>query len=689
MTQTQAEQAMLRADAASAVHIDRVRDAIFDELVLRRQAASNAASQTFASWATTGGFIADREPINLVDWTYLREIYESVPANPVDWDGTIMKSAQGGASVFAMLLSMWLLLTRRCQGAYFLPTKDHAMAFSGERFIRMARDNPVISKALGEVHDEGDEGSKSIRRFMHSILYFTYMGGKVTTESLPLDYLIFDEVQVMSLKVMETALERISASPLRLLLRLSTANFEGADIHYFFQRSDQREWHVHCGCPDGVVLTDHWDAKAGPLCIREPHGKVRTEPYFWCPRCELPLDNVRAGTYHPRNPGVKRMGWHFPQFLSPRWTAGMTLDAWRERIDTKNFYNRKLGLPYTDPETQPITEAMLANAQDVTLPWVSHGYTKTEAPDAVFAGIDQMGHDNRIIVATPHGDRMRVVHAEIVQAGDPWVRCGAIMKDYRVSVCAVEALPNYNEAHRFARDFDGKVFIVHYADLIDQLVLWGDRPREKVTVRKTDEDAKARWTATVDQYKMMSWALGQWTEGRVVTPDARTLVQTIKTERGPQTVAVLRDQVWLHLQRVALVTEQIQGREDERKFRRAVRKVGIDPHFAYTWMLLCVAWVRRFGTDFMLPIDRTDLGTAMAGGAVPMKSGEGDQLRRAFPVMETTPAARERDGLVMDTCGVCVHYDGAGKCQLRRLNVTAALPGCDGFVSRLEDDDAD
>jgi len=64
------------------------------------------------------------------------------------------------------------------------------------------------------------------------------MGGLVTTESLPLDALVFDEVQQMSLAEIETAEQRLAASELGLILRVSTANFEDADIDYYWRRSD-------------------------------------------------------------------------------------------------------------------------------------------------------------------------------------------------------------------------------------------------------------------------------------------------------------------------------------------------------------------------------------------------------------------------------------------------------------------
>jgi hypothetical protein len=89
-----------------------------------------------------------------------------------------------------------------------------------------------------------------------------------------------------------------------------------------------------------------------------------------------------------------------------------------------------------------------------------------------------------------------------------------LLDQYGVRVCAVEALPNYNEAYRFAKARDGTVFIVHYTDLVDKIVLWGDRPRDKASIRKVDDEVRTQWSATVDQYKAMSWALGSGRRAR-------------------------------------------------------------------------------------------------------------------------------------------------------------------------------
>jgi hypothetical protein len=331
-----------------------------------------------------------------------------------------------------------------------------------------------------------------------------------------------------------------------------------------------------------------------------------------------------------------------------------------------------LGRPYTDPETLPITQAILEQAVDPTLRW---GPLDAGVAEPVFMAIDQMGHDNRVLIASRYYDRMRLLHAEMIQADDPWQRCLELLDQYRVRVCAVEAMPNYNEAHRFAKARDGKVFIVHYTDLVDQIVLWGDRPRDKVSLRKVDEAVRTHWSATVDQYKAMSWALGQWTAGAVVTPDPRQLVQRVRDRGGWKPVEVLREQVWHHLQHVALVTEPVEGREAERKYRRAVRKVGIDPHFAYTWMLLCVAWARVFGTEKMLfldPVHKPETTPA------PEAVAYAEQLWHQLPVAFESPA------LSALTCNDCMYFDRARRwCGAREFGTQPELPSCDYFVARL------
>jgi hypothetical protein len=282
-------------------------------------------------------------------------------------------------------------------------------------------------------------------------------------------------------------------------------------------------------------------------------------------------------------------------------------------------------------------------------------------------GIDQMGNDNRVVIKARCDGRMRLLWVEVIQDGDPFRRCAQLMREFHVSVCAVEANPNFNEAHRFAREFPGKVFVVSYKELSDELVNWGDRVIDKVSVRHTTDDARIPYTATVDQYRMMAWSLGKWSAHEIDTPDARTHTQRLRLRGGTRTVAVCQDLLWEDLRHVALVTEPLEGREDERRYRRAVKKIGRDPHLAYANMLADVAYVRDDRRCEMLFPDEPAAATTR--GVDPMMQ----QLYDAFPEMR-------RPDDVRLTCGTCSEFDSEKEfCRYRGLYVKATEISCDDY----------
>jgi hypothetical protein len=657
----------------------------------RDRASKHARKVPFVNWVTAGNFVADREPLDLDrQWRYLRPIYAAVPEDLRAFDLVIQKSAQGGATIFSMLWTLWLALRGRFQIGYYLPTKELATDLSANRFIRLVRDNPRVHALMGDPETPHqrisvDEGSASVRRIGYSIVYYSYLEGIVTTESKPLDALVFDEVHQMSTRTIEQTQERVSASELKATVRVSTANFPGADINFYYAQSDQREFHTRCSCPDGVVLSDQWDPRLGPLCIGEGNGSTPGVPrgaFYFCPACQTVIADPQEGQFQPKNPGARTVGFHFPQMLSPKVTAAEMLGAWDRRVDTKNFYNRKLGRPYTDPDTQPVAITHLQAAQNPDLRW---GIPPRQTMPTKFMGIDQMGQTHYVVIVGRDGDRMRVLHLEVIQASDPWRRAGQLLKEYNVRVCALEQLPNFDNAHRFAKDHDGRVFLVRYADLADEMVLWGDRPRDKMTVRRTEDEARTRWTATVDQYRMMAWALGKWVNAEVQTPDARTLMQNMRTDRGIKSVQICQDVLWPHLQHVALVTEPLQGCEQEHRFRRRVVKVGMDPHFAYAWMLCMVAWIRVGTTVELLAVE--DAMRTLTH-RTPQPSSDLDQVKAAFPqyFMELNSELR---------CGNCANFDpeggtgagpGFGYCRLRNFFVQPTDLRCDFHIPISEDE---
>jgi hypothetical protein len=70
-------------------------------------------------------------------------------------DVVVMKAAQADASTWAILATLWLLVTRRCQLAYYLPTKDHADGRLGGTVHQACAKNPPSTSSSARAGSRG------------------------------------------------------------------------------------------------------------------------------------------------------------------------------------------------------------------------------------------------------------------------------------------------------------------------------------------------------------------------------------------------------------------------------------------------------------------------------------------------------------------------------------------------------
>src|SRR5262245_8019834 len=170
----------------------------------------------------------DRHPFDWEHHRYLLPLYEAFRVTPGSNDGlqmVILKGAQTGASVFGMLGLIFIALKfPGSWSAYYLPDQAMTQIFSSNRFKPMVESNPLVAPLLGGERGESDNSNR-LRTLGRSSVSFSYMGGKTSTESLPLLGLMFDEVRRMSPVEMNRAAERISHSPYPIDLKMSTAGY--------------------------------------------------------------------------------------------------------------------------------------------------------------------------------------------------------------------------------------------------------------------------------------------------------------------------------------------------------------------------------------------------------------------------------------------------------------------------------
>jgi hypothetical protein len=640
---------------------------------------------TFLDWCrdlAAKGLKVDNKPFDLDDRPSLVPLYAAIPTTikeALRRTLVLMKGAQLGATVLEMLADLYMAIKfEPAVIGLFLPDQALAGDKSKRRFLPIVRSIPDVHRKLttridGDKSIKVGEGDILTRIMGDSSFLFLWTSGGVTTESRPMDILSLDEVQGMSLGQIDKVYERMSASKIRFRFMLSTANIPDADIDFWYKQGTQNAWHTRCdGCGAEIDLSEHF-----PACVdyntTQHAGAPENEYVYICPACRSWIPDTQHGRFIEGNPGASTESYHISQLISPTITPRDLMEAWNRAVtgdQRKTFFNRKLGRPYIDKDQLPVTMAHCLACVDegkrIGLTW------ETSGRDCVM-GIDQMGSFNVVIIKRRLGDgRQAVVHVEAIFNDSPFDRCAALMRAFGVAVCVVEQLPNVNDARRFANKFPGKVFLAGYADLRDDMMVWGDNMT--TSDRRTAEDDRSRHSVSLHQYKAMQTALFRVRDKFCLFPDPQDLIQKVIDRGEEKLIPIVRDWLFVHLTKTALVVEED---EETRRRRPKVMKVGIDPHFSFANMLCDVAWARIHGMgSFIMPDTTKDtVETPLA-----------QRVEKNMPGLPNHILAMI-DQTAPGTCGRCSAYDKdrGSYCSMRDLIVQPRDPGCTIYDPALPD----
>lgn len=637
---------------------------------------------TFRQWCNDlaeKGLKIDGKPFSLEDRPALVPLYDAIPSTPVeaqDLTLAVMKATQLGLTVWEILANIYMgLKWAPVTIGMFLPDQATAAYKSEHRFMRIVRSaRPLHRELTHRINEEGKEekvgeGNVLTRVMGESLFLFLWTSGKVSTESRPMDIVTLDEVQEMTLDQIDKVQARTGDSLIRMTLLLSTANMPDLDIHFWYQGGNQEVWHSRCRHCD--VLSDLSDP-AGIFpskSIGYNTGQIQGAPlneYVWtCPECGGWIADPQRGEYIAQNPAALYRSLLMPRTISPRLTPRKMMEMW-SRAKTgdqkKSFYNRVLARPYLDANQIPVTLThCLACVEEGALA----GVVWKKKARGTYMGIDQMGGFNAVIIKErlPDG-RQATIHVEAVFGDDPFERCAEMMQQFGVAVCVVETLPNVNDARRFSNSFPGRVFLAGYADLRDDHMVWGDTIDR--STRKTEEEDRSRYTVTLNQYRCMQTSLYRIKERHCLFPDPDLLEQDVIDDGVTKRIPLLRDWVFVHFTKTALVVEE---HEETRKLTPKVMKVGIDPHYSYANMLCDVAWARAHGTaTFHIP-QPTEQEKTM------------EKVQENMPGLPGHVAEQLAGPPDGDVCGQCMSLDtDSNRCAERDLSVKPGDPGCFMFV---------
>jgi phage terminase large subunit GpA-like protein len=254
---------------------------------------------SLGAWAEKTPVMLDGRPFSFHKHEYLMTPYADNHPHMVE-----IKAAQMGLTTKAVLRAMYAARYRNFRGIlYLFPSRTDVTEFAKGRIDPLMEDNP---DTLGRWLQETD--SANIKQIWNCFLYLRGMKSRVGLKSIPVDFLIFDEMDEASPAAADMAMERMSHSEFREVLKLSNPTLPDYGIDKAFQETDQRFWHVKCETCGGYTCLE----ETFPDCLLEIGGSVIRA----CQKCEAEV-NPSIGEWVAKHPGVtEKRGYHFSQLFS-------------------------------------------------------------------------------------------------------------------------------------------------------------------------------------------------------------------------------------------------------------------------------------------------------------------------------------------------------------------------------------
>lgn len=259
-------------------------------------------------------------PVEFNDHGFMKEIYSSWAT-----EMCIKKSAQVGATFYGFNKALWVARFNMVNIIFTMPKKGDVGKFA------QARIDPVIKNS--DIGVPVDISNTSLKQIGDSFIYFRGTWTDTEAISIPADFVINDETDRSRPDVIQMYRERMSASKLKWLLKMSTPTYSDYGIDKDFKNSDQRLWIVKCSAGHRQV-------------IRE--SNIRGDNYI-CLKCGKFLDN-RAGRWEAQKSGRSVVGYHITQMMAP-WITPQEIVKKKADYEFKSdYYNMVLGETYDGGE---------------------------------------------------------------------------------------------------------------------------------------------------------------------------------------------------------------------------------------------------------------------------------------------------------------------------------------------------
>lgn len=354
------------------------------------------------------------------------------PYSDMSPDQVIVKSAQVGWSVAAIIKSVHACKFLRLNVIYVLPTRNATHDFVIPKVNPMLDRNPVL-KALIRNTD-----SINLKSIGDRFLYFRGAFHRGEAVSTTADLVVSDEHDISDQNVLSVYQSRLQASKYGWFWRFSNPTLPGFGVDELYQDSDQMHWIIVCpSCNWQMFIDFEKDSGVGN------HYVDKERVIYACGRCEAEItDNARqSGYWKAKYPERERRGYWINQLMVP-WVSAKKVLQQQNTMEIDVFHNFVLGKPYQASEYLINGAAILAACR----PGLAD---KTD----VVIGCDS-GKVKHWVMGNGEG-----VFA--YGTTTDWEDVEMLKNMYKATLI-IDALPDFTVPEQLARKYPGEVFVHYY-----------------------------------------------------------------------------------------------------------------------------------------------------------------------------------------------------------------------------------
>lgn len=427
---------------------------------LRRQGVTKA-SKWAEKYRVMGGDEAGPWSFKYRPW--LREMHDSKAERNVG-----QKSAQMGFTETLLNLCFYVVDIRKWDVLYVLPAKTpDASDFSSGRFNPAIELSPHLTRSYQDVQNVGHKRAGAVN------IYIRGAKSRNGLKGLPVGFIALDEVEEFPDASVPLALERASGRQEWQAWLISTPSLAGQGINKHYNLSTKEIFTFKC------PSCSRWTDLSFPDCLKitadDPLDPKLQDSHLLCKECKATLSHenkwewLADGQWIPSNSTARARGFHVNRLYSsaalarPPEIAQSYLLGLSDPAEATEFWNSKMGMTY-EAKGARISEADIASKIEA----YSNGGLRpsglitmgVDIGRELHVEIDQWTISKYSGIDVNSGAFARVLYATKVLE---WNDLDALMRQWGVHACVVDANPDTRSALQFANRFFGLVRLCIYA----------------------------------------------------------------------------------------------------------------------------------------------------------------------------------------------------------------------------------